>query len=104
MAPQYVRMTLPSLHLAFAENRNLKLRFAIATSRHHTQIIYIFLEIYKKLCSKSYFCLMGRKNKKKVVFENVKVPEAGAKGVSVAKAPEGQVIFISNVVPGDVVD
>lgn len=30
--------------------------------------------------------------------------DAGAKGVSVAKAPEGQVIFIPNVVPGDVVD
>jgi 23S rRNA (uracil1939-C5)-methyltransferase len=32
------------------------------------------------------------------------VLDAGAKGVSVAKAPEGQVIFIPNVVPGDVVD
>lgn len=47
---------------------------------------------------------MGRKQTKKVVFENVKVLDAGAKGVSVAKAPEGQVIFIPNVVPGDVVD
>jgi 23S rRNA (uracil1939-C5)-methyltransferase len=47
---------------------------------------------------------MGRKQTKKVVFENVTVLDAGAKGVSVAKAPEGQVIFIPNVVPGDVVD
>lgn len=47
---------------------------------------------------------MGRKQTKKVIFENITVLDAGAKGVSVAKAPEGQVIFIPNVVPGDVVD
>ena len=47
---------------------------------------------------------MGRKQTNKVIFENVTVLDAGAKGVSVAKAPEGQVIFIPNVVPGDVVD
>ncbi len=47
---------------------------------------------------------MGRKITNKVIFENITVLDAGAKGVSVAKAPEGQVIFIPNVVPGDVVD
>lgn len=48
---------------------------------------------------------MSRKNKKEnIVFEKIEVLDAGAKGVSVAKAPEGQVIFIPNVVPGDVVD
>ena len=47
---------------------------------------------------------MGRKQTNKVIFENIRVLDAGAKGVSVAKAPEGQVIFIPNVVPGDVVD
>ncbi len=47
---------------------------------------------------------MGRKQTNKVIFENVTVLDAGAKGVSVAKAPEGQVIFLPNVVPGDVVD
>ncbi|MBF0693592.1 MAG: 23S rRNA (uracil(1939)-C(5))-methyltransferase RlmD [Flavobacterium sp.] len=47
---------------------------------------------------------MGRKNTAKAVFHNVKVLDAGAKGVSVAKAPDGKVIFIPNVVPGDVVD
>ncbi len=51
-----------------------------------------------------YFCAMGRKKTDKIVFENVKVLDAGAKGVSVAKAPDGKVIFIPNVVPGDVVD
>ncbi len=48
---------------------------------------------------------MGRKNRSEnIVFENIEILDAGAKGVSVAKAPEGQVIFIPNVVPGDVVD
>ncbi|WP_417369576.1 23S rRNA (uracil(1939)-C(5))-methyltransferase RlmD [Flavobacterium beibuense] len=47
---------------------------------------------------------MGRKRSDKIVFDNVKVLDAGAKGVSVAKAPDGKVIFIPNVVPGDVVD
>ncbi len=45
-----------------------------------------------------------RKKTDKIVFENVEVLDAGAKGVSVAKAPDGKVIFIPNVVPGDVVD
>lgn len=47
---------------------------------------------------------MGRKRTEKIVFDNIKVLDAGARGVSVAKAPDGKVIFIPNVVPGDVVD
>jgi len=47
---------------------------------------------------------MARKNTDKLVFEHIKVRDAGAKGVSVATAPDGKVIFIPNVVPGDVVD
>jgi 23S rRNA (uracil1939-C5)-methyltransferase len=47
---------------------------------------------------------MGRKQANKVIFENITVTDAGAKGVSVAKAPDGKVIFLPNVVPGDVVD
>lgn len=47
---------------------------------------------------------MARKKTEKIVFENVEVLDAGAKGVSVAKAADGKVIFIPNVVPGDVVD
>lgn len=47
---------------------------------------------------------MGRKNTDKVVFHQIEVLDAGAKGVSVAKAPDGKVIFIPNVVPGDVID
>lgn len=47
---------------------------------------------------------MAKKNTDKIVFDHIKVLDAGAKGVSVAKAPDGKVIFIPNVVPGDVVD
>ena len=47
---------------------------------------------------------MAKKVTDKIVFDTVKVLDAGAKGVSVAKAPDGKVIFITNVVPGDVVD
>ncbi|MFK8266313.1 23S rRNA (uracil(1939)-C(5))-methyltransferase RlmD [Capnocytophaga cynodegmi] len=46
---------------------------------------------------------MGKKNQK-LVFENIEVIDAGAKGKSVAKAPDGRVIFLSDAVPGDVVD
>jgi 23S rRNA (uracil1939-C5)-methyltransferase len=42
---------------------------------------------------------MGRKNTDKVVFHQIQVLDAGAKGLSVAKAPDGKVIFIPNVVP-----
>lgn len=47
---------------------------------------------------------MGKKRSARIIFENIKVLDAGAKGVSVAKAPDGKVIFIPNVVPGDIVD
>jgi len=46
---------------------------------------------------------MARRNKKQV-FTNIEVIDAGAKGKSVAKAPDGRVIFLNNAVPGDVVD
>ncbi|WP_347921702.1 23S rRNA (uracil(1939)-C(5))-methyltransferase RlmD [Pontimicrobium sp. SW4] len=46
---------------------------------------------------------MARKNKKQV-FTNLEVIDAGAKGKTVAKAPDGKVVFLSNAVPGDVVD
>ncbi len=47
---------------------------------------------------------MSNKNTTKAVFHQIKILDAGAKGVSVAKAPDGKVIFLPNVVPGDVVD
>ncbi|MDG1394826.1 MAG: 23S rRNA (uracil(1939)-C(5))-methyltransferase RlmD [Flavobacteriaceae bacterium] len=46
---------------------------------------------------------MGRRNKNKV-FANLEVIDAGAKGKTIAKAPDGKVVFLPNAVPGDVVD
>lgn len=51
----------------------------------------------------AYFCHMSRK-KKFHLFENIEVIDTAAKGKSVAKAPDGRVIFLSNAVPGDIVD
>ncbi|WP_282121919.1 23S rRNA (uracil(1939)-C(5))-methyltransferase RlmD [Algibacter mikhailovii] len=48
---------------------------------------------------------MSRRSKqRKQVFENVEVIDAGAKGKTIAKAPDGKVIFLPNAVPGDIVD
>ncbi len=47
---------------------------------------------------------MARKKKKNYFFENIKVIDAGARGKSVAKTDEGQVIFLTNAIPGDIVD
>ncbi len=46
---------------------------------------------------------MRRKNTRQF-FKNVEVIDAGAKGKTVAKAPDGRVIFLTNTVPGDIVD
>jgi len=46
---------------------------------------------------------MSRK-KRNQIFENIKVIDAGAKGKSIAKAPDGKVIFLSNAVPDDIID
>lgn len=46
---------------------------------------------------------MRRKNNRQT-FEHVEVIDAGAKGKSVGKIPDGRVVFLSNAVPGDVVD
>lgn len=60
-------------------------------------LVYLFLSYY--------FCKMSRRrNARKQVFENVEVIDAGAKGKTIAKAPDGIVIFLPNAVPGDVVD
>ena len=38
------------------------------------------------------------------IFKEVEVIDAGARGKTVAKAPDGRVIFLTNTVPGDIVD
>ena len=62
-----------------------------------------FNDSFNKSEHLSYFCGMGRKNRNKE-FKELSVIDAGAKGKSIAKAPDGKVIFINNAVPGDVVD
>ena len=47
---------------------------------------------------------MAKKKTERIVFDHIEILDAGAKGVCVAKAPDGKIIFIPNVVPGDVVD
>ncbi|MCF6214156.1 MAG: 23S rRNA (uracil(1939)-C(5))-methyltransferase RlmD [Flavobacteriaceae bacterium] len=46
---------------------------------------------------------MARK-KIRPVFTDIEVIDAGAKGKSIAKAPDGKVIFLTNAIPGDIVD
>ena len=46
---------------------------------------------------------MSRK-KIQQVFTAIEVLDAGAKGKTVAKAPDGKVIFLTNAVPGDIID
>lgn len=45
-----------------------------------------------------------RKKTGRPFFENVEVIDAGAKGKTIGKAPDGRVIFLTNAVPGDIVD
>jgi len=44
------------------------------------------------------------RRKRNIIFENIEVIDAGAKGKAVAKAPDGRVIFLSNAIPGDIID
>ena len=45
---------------------------------------------------------MGRRQNNRMVFEDLEVIDAGAKGKAIAFAPDGKVVFIGNAVPGDV--
>ena len=45
-----------------------------------------------------------RKKTKREIFENVTVVDAAAKGKTIGKAPDGRVVFLTNTVPGDIVD
>lgn len=47
---------------------------------------------------------MGRRKTNRVILKDLTVIDAGAKGKAVAKAEDGRVVFISNAIPGDVVD
>ena len=45
-----------------------------------------------------------RKRKTRQIFEHIDVIDAGARGKSVGKAPDGRTVFIRNAIPGDIVD
>ena len=45
-----------------------------------------------------------RKRKTRQVFEHIDVIDAGARGKSIGKAPDGRTVFIRNAIPGDIVD
>ncbi|HIP48093.1 MAG TPA: 23S rRNA (uracil(1939)-C(5))-methyltransferase RlmD [Lutibacter sp.] len=47
---------------------------------------------------------MGRRRRNPKIFENIEVIDAGAKGKAIAKAPDGKVIFLTDAVPGDIVN
>ncbi|MBP2832808.1 23S rRNA (uracil(1939)-C(5))-methyltransferase RlmD [Aquimarina sp. U1-2] len=46
---------------------------------------------------------MARKNRRQI-FKDIEILDAGAKGKSIAKAPDGKIILVHNAVPGDVTD
>ena len=46
---------------------------------------------------------MGRKRKKNRFFENVKIEDIGSEGKSIARI-EGQVLFVTKALPGDIID
>ncbi len=78
-------------------------RFFIIIRKEDLKIFYLLTFNGKSI----YFCIifarMRRKKTKKEFFE-LEVFDAGAKGKSLAKAPDGKIVFLSNAVPGDVVD
>lgn len=45
---------------------------------------------------------MAKRRNKRIIFEDLEVTDAAAKGKAIAKAPDGRVIFINNAVPGDI--
>jgi 23S rRNA (uracil1939-C5)-methyltransferase len=45
-----------------------------------------------------------RNKKPPKIFSQIKVIDAGAKGKSVGKAPDGRIIFMKEAIPGDIVD
>ncbi|MDN6280459.1 MAG: 23S rRNA (uracil(1939)-C(5))-methyltransferase RlmD [Psychroflexus sp.] len=47
---------------------------------------------------------MARKKNNKKSFDNIEVVDAGSKGKGIGKAPDGRVLIIDKVVPGDIVD
>lgn len=47
---------------------------------------------------------MSRKNKKNLILKNIKLLNAGAKGVAIGRTEEGKTVMVSGAIPGDVVN
>lgn len=45
---------------------------------------------------------MAKRRNQRIIFEDLAIIDAGAKGKAIAKAPDGRVVFINNAVPGDI--
>jgi 23S rRNA (uracil1939-C5)-methyltransferase len=45
-----------------------------------------------------------RKKPSPIVFSKIKVTDAGAKGKSIGKSPDGRIIILNDAVPGDIID
>lgn len=43
-----------------------------------------------------------RRKRKRIIFEDLEIIDAAARGKAIAKAPDGRVVFVTNAVPGDV--
>ena len=76
----------------FANNR-----VVLHATFHFPIFIFPHFHIFER-----YFCAVRRK-KKDIILEKIEVEDYAAEGKSLARV-DGKVIFIENVVPGDVVD
>ena len=47
---------------------------------------------------------MGRRNRKPIIIENIAITGVANKGRGVGRSPDGRVLFVEHVAPGDVVD
>jgi 23S rRNA (uracil1939-C5)-methyltransferase len=45
-----------------------------------------------------------KRNKKNIILENIKLLNAGAKGVAIGKTEDGKTVLVTGAIPGDVVN
>lgn len=47
---------------------------------------------------------MKKRNKKNIILENIKLLNAGAKGVAIGRTEEGKTVMVTGAIPGDIVN
>ncbi len=47
---------------------------------------------------------MKKRNKKNIILENIKLLNAGAKGVAIGRTEEGKTVIVTGAIPGDIVN